>query len=91
MNTGSLSTEEFWDQYISSPADDSNPSSGYATSNKDLDEMISHTRTVLSQEPEASHDPSDENTMLYTAEGMTYKRELVFTRLQIPHPYRIIP
>jgi len=41
MNTGSPSTEDFWDQYmLSPPADDSDPSSKYATSNKDLDEIL---------------------------------------------------
>jgi hypothetical protein len=41
MNTGSPSTEDFWDKYVSSPlADDSDPSRGDATSNKDLDEIL---------------------------------------------------
>ena len=41
MNTGSPSTEDFWDKYVSSPpADDSDHSGGVAMSNKDLDEIL---------------------------------------------------
>jgi hypothetical protein len=42
MNTDSSSIEDLWDRYVSSPpADDSDPSVRHATSNKDLDEILS--------------------------------------------------
>jgi hypothetical protein len=41
MNTDSSSIEDLWDRYVSSPpADDSDPSTRDATSNKDLDEIL---------------------------------------------------
>jgi hypothetical protein len=40
MNTSSPTTEDFFNKYVSLPADDSDPSGGDATSNKGLDEIL---------------------------------------------------
>jgi hypothetical protein len=68
MNTGSPNTEDFWDKYVSSPpADDSDPSGGDATSNKDLYEILGLPLALKDNASSSSNTPVDGRSLSFEA------------------------
>ena len=68
MNTGSPNTEDFWDKYVSSPpADDSDPSGGGATSNKDLYEILGQLLALKDNASSSFNTPVDGHSLSFEA------------------------
>ena len=68
MNTGSPNIENFWDKYISlPPADDSDPSGGDATSNKDLYEILGLPLALNDNASSSSNTPVDGRSLSFKA------------------------